>query len=602
MIFYGTEFRNNSLLTKSDKKPQFSTSMFAWGLCAFESDDKRAIVYRDRSNNEDWILGADCSIKLLYRTTYDHRLLWNGQDTGINETITYDTLSTNPSQLPADTTACNIRINNTDIYYIDSTIEYTGYHPNGYAMGREYGFTQDKAEIFSNKKNAKQKFKFNSTARFYQYSDQNLPTSYITYRGNKRAYSYIFAQKYNAGASVINEILPIERQHYWYNIYVSEDYDGCVSYVNGGSLPTDAKISNITDLEPTEPDKPDVPDDENPSDDHNFDNSDVSNYNNSSAGIGDIHYYAMSLEDIKTFVKDIADIGDEPLEILLNSFTGLYGDLTSNVLQISFFPIGEDSLGVFYETTNVMLGNVTLQGFTATKELNSRAGLITDRRMSVAKKYNTFMDYAPYTTVQLFLPFHGFFPLDTNLVIGNEIEVSWQWDVISQTIQYFIVLIQGDKKVMLNTITASPNVKIPISLQDTISYTTSVVSKISNTAIGLGASVGGNPIGGLSVLSGAVSHPVDAMHHTIPSSNGGGMNMLSQFNKIYLLIKRPTYQRPANYNDRIGVPCMKTHKLKELTGYTECANPYVDFTKSDTKPLSTEIDEIYNWLKNGVIL
>lgn len=49
----------------------------------------------------------------------------------------------------------------------------------------------------------------------------------------------------------------------------------------------------------------------------------------------------------------------------------------------------------------------------------------------IKPKYNNFLDYSPYTTIELYLPFYGFLELDTNIVMNKICTITYVVDYVS---------------------------------------------------------------------------------------------------------------------------------------------------------------------------
>ena len=49
----------------------------------------------------------------------------------------------------------------------------------------------------------------------------------------------------------------------------------------------------------------------------------------------------------------------------------------------------------------------------------------------VPHKYNSYLDYAPYTKAEIFLPFIGFCPLNINDIMGKSVDITYNIDLLS---------------------------------------------------------------------------------------------------------------------------------------------------------------------------
>ena len=231
--------------------------------------------------------------------------------------------------------------------------------------------------------------------------------------------------------------------------------------------------------------------------------------------------------------------------------------------------------------------------------------------ISIPNKYNAFTDYSPYTSLMLYLPFHGWIDLDIDIFTGNKLQVRCIYDHISGTIQYGVYVISKGSEFLLNTVIAKMAVDIPITLQSKNDRDSAIFNNVTNAfgnLLGAGASaVSGNPIGLVMSTAGVASSGTQSA----PLKVNGTVGETGAFfmpNKCAVYIKRPSYNRPKNYGARVGFPSNKGGKLSEFSGFTTVYNPQITFsgnTNADNvtiKPLQSEIDEIYTALEKGVIL
>lgn len=75
---------------------------------------------------------------------------------------------------------------------------------------------------------------------------------------------------------------------------------------------------------------------------------------------------------------------------------------------------------------NVKFGNYNT--FIASKVISERYYTFSCGEVNVLERHHNALDYSPYTTAKIWLPFLGFFDLDVDLVINNTIEVVYRID------------------------------------------------------------------------------------------------------------------------------------------------------------------------------
>lgn len=230
------------------------------------------------------------------------------------------------------------------------------------------------------------------------------------------------------------------------------------------------------------------------------------------------------------------------------------------------------------------LGNVTT---TANAVPCNESIVINVGSITLPRKYNNFFDFEPYTKVQIYLPFYGCAMLDSSLVIGRTITIKYIIDVITATAK--IKIIHDDKTLYEFKTTCGSDLPI------TSSNRASVEMGYLSSGVGMGVSIAsGNVLGGLaSGLSMAQSQ-----YHSTTSGNVSGVLNFHDSRMITVLVDRPVYTDLRNFNKTHGRMCNLSKTLRDLRGFTKCAeNVQIPFNCLDE-----ERTMIIEQLVNGVII
>ena len=230
------------------------------------------------------------------------------------------------------------------------------------------------------------------------------------------------------------------------------------------------------------------------------------------------------------------------------------------------------------------LGNVTTTAnvVPCNESITINVGSIT-----LPRKYNNFLDFEPYTKVQIYLPFYGCAMLDSSLVIGRTITIKYIIDVITATAKIKII---HDNKTLYEFKTTCGS-DLPI----TSSNRASVEMGYLSSGVGMGVSLAsGNMIGAIaSGLSMAQSQ-----FHSSTSGNVSGVLNFHDSRMITVLVDRPVYTELRNFNKTHGRVCNLSKTLRDLRGFTKCAeNVQIPFNCLDE-----ERTMIIEQLVNGVII
>ena len=125
-----------------------------------------------------------------------------------------------------------------------------------------------------------------------------------------------------------------------------------------------------------------------------------------------------------------------------------------------------------------------------------------------------------------------------------------------------------------------------------------IIDISANSALGIATSVATG-----SIIPAAISASQTAMHAGLTNKVSQGQMIAGNANIMantqpYMIIKHKTPQTPTNFNKFYVKPTFKTVTLKNQSGFTKVR----DINLSNIPLTSTEIDELENILKEGVII
>lgn len=269
-----------------------------------------------------------------------------------------------------------------------------------------------------------------------------------------------------------------------------------------------------------------------------------------------------------------------------------------------------------HDSAHCVEATVTAGGYAS--EVNSKAIISGYNKrfnfgdLEISEYYGSYLDYAPFTTVSIYLPYIGIKPLDVSKVMGKTINVTYAVDfsqgIVTAYISYYY---DGNKQVFAEF---SGQMGIPVKI--TGKNTTAAENAVKDAAF----AVGGFALAAISVLAapatggasligtaGAVGAGINAIGKTInattlqPDSvsvgNAGAENWLLSPQGCYVFIQRPRTATPENFKDTNGWATRYTGTISEFTGYLECST--VINTVSAT---AEEKNQITNLLKQGVYI
>lgn len=216
--------------------------------------------------------------------------------------------------------------------------------------------------------------------------------------------------------------------------------------------------------------------------------------------------------------------------------------------------------------------------------------------VTVPRYYNNFLDYSPYTTVKVYIPYCGLFEINPTIVMGRTIGLklavsladgSGTWYLYNATdnqpllvkqcqiAQEFPIASLNASQMGANIANASLQ-----SMGHAISYAEGAFQAAATAFTSAqGGGTGGNINLGPSNASVMLTSLTDAFNKGMASkeivemTGGSTGGSASPFNaKPYIIIDRSLHENPSNYGHTVGYLVNKTYRVSGLSGFTTVRN------------------------------
>lgn len=273
----------------------------------------------------------------------------------------------------------------------------------------------------------------------------------------------------------------------------------------------------------------------------------------------------------------------------------LLGDQTPYECIVAFnlFPYGEALADA--GSANIHIGNVDT--FVTAPRTNQFCA-IDFGTYTIQRQFNNALDFAPYTVVELFLPFIGRVKLPTDFVMGKTIGVTYHMDCLTGgCFAYITTTADG----VIQCEGGSCLIQLPISAQ-----TASGARQAISSAMGAGAAfatAGGmtSKIGQVGSVMGGIEQAANAIAAKDSYSSFGGMSLANGYlglSNPVLYIHRPIDATPAGYNNYMGYAASTIANLGSLSGFTQVKEINLGIAGASKE----DLQEIEQLLKEGVYL
>ena len=333
---------------------------------------------------------------------------------------------------------------------------------------------------------------------------------------------------------------------------------------------------------------------------------------------------------------------DFPISVAQTGFVSMYAPTLSQLRQLASYMWSTDFLDILaklqqdpYEaiislkavkcnfdkggTSNIILGNVDTK--ISSTLITNQYQQIDCGYINLNRFYGNFLDFNPYTSIKIYLPFIGYRDLDVDEVMGSTLHLYYNIDLLTGSC---VALLHVNKEIngtnldsVLYQFDGVIANEIPVTASNFTQVLSSIIRGAATTAaaIGVTAATGGAGAPASGALLGSavageastaigttmvVNSAIDTVTSKISVQHGGGLSgsMGSLATKQpYVIIQRVIEKNPSNYAKLHGVPSNAYKTLSTLKGFTKMQ----DIQITSTIGTVDETEEIKQLLMSGVV-
>lgn len=292
----------------------------------------------------------------------------------------------------------------------------------------------------------------------------------------------------------------------------------------------------------------------------------------------------------------------------LNSFFQQDSDYIAGV---KFFPIDTDKfIGSSVSQNTIVVGSKLASTTNSVKSVVYWKNYVQLFSLSIARTYDNFLDFEPYTRIKLSIPYFGFIDIPTEYAYTGYLNGYVSIDFSSGKSMFYLYwgATSATTTTLVTTKTVQLSIDVPLGKtnaeeQNRNKVLHGIQAGISGGIIALGVSAG-NPLitgAGIAKAGQIVTNAFNDSLIRLTSYDGGDGNSssLAVDKSVRRIVERP---QQVVYPDAhlVGKPCRQTLALSGLTGFTKVGD--IHFEPNGEPIYQDEMDEIVDLLHKGVIL
>lgn len=275
----------------------------------------------------------------------------------------------------------------------------------------------------------------------------------------------------------------------------------------------------------------------------------------------------------------------------LDNFKKLVADPMDAIIGLSILPLTAAQIGTSASTLAV--GNVST-GISMPRA-TSQYVTIDCGSVQILPKWGAYLDFAPYSKLQLYLPYIGIVDISPDDCMNGTIAVRYTVDILSGTCY---AQVKCNDHVLYN-FGATCSTTCPVTSGQYQNVAFAALGAIGGIAGAVVSGMAGNVGGVTGGIENAANSVLSSFKPDISRSGGAGGSAGLMGHQIpYLILTVPRMCTPGYQNEFIGYPAYSTQTLGDLSGYTE-----IDSIHPAGIPCSEdELAEIMELLNGGVFL
>lgn len=231
----------------------------------------------------------------------------------------------------------------------------------------------------------------------------------------------------------------------------------------------------------------------------------------------------------------------------------------SNIVGLYYMPIFisgiESIINIGDVDTNINADEIS--GSTPLYELGS---------VEYKGRYQNFVDYEPYTNAHIFLPFVGFVRLNPVYFTNKTLKVVYAYDLVCGLCNAMLFA----DNVYVESHQGNCGIEIPLEASNRAQVAIGLASGLFHTALSLATTEGLSAITAVAAGT-SVFDSIMSAADSFSSQRQGNYSPATAWcetRQCFLVIESPDASYTATFNHDFGRPCMASHNISQLSGFT----------------------------------
>ena len=278
--------------------------------------------------------------------------------------------------------------------------------------------------------------------------------------------------------------------------------------------------------------------------------------------------FAMNIANIRKLSDYLWNADETIFNEIIKGLSLMGGNPIDALVDLRLYPFDVSSKAVTGTLQEIVVGrtNTHVQAI----KINDYNAVLNLGGCVFFRKFNNFLDYEPFTTASLYIPYVGIVPISTADFMGQTISCKMVVDITTGSCT--AVVFANDIPIIYKN--GNIGVEIPMTGTNSAEYASRIMGGLTSGAadVALGASSKsvGQVVSGVGSIVDSALSVNNTMYNTAGSSSPACG--LWQPQNCYFIIQRPVPIVPENYGHTVGYACNYQAKIGDCSGYTQTYN------------------------------
>lgn len=236
----------------------------------------------------------------------------------------------------------------------------------------------------------------------------------------------------------------------------------------------------------------------------------------------------------------------------------------------------------------------TIDSNVSCKKINQRYTTVDFGSVNINEYFGNMLDYAPYTDIQIYLPFIGIVKLDNSDVMRGLVKLKYKIDLFTGDLLATISVYRDMVEQTAYQYNGNCAVSYPYSASTSLGGD---LKRLGGIATLIGATVATSGVGALAMGVAGASSIATASANTQHSGNLNGSIGVLGSRTPYIIITRPQVVSTELNKQFVGNANNIVDKLSNHTGFIKVTEPHIQITGTQD-----EIDAVKEMLQNGILI